>query len=377
MDYEFDRVLAECLEDIQSGQSTIDECLEKYPQFQQELKSLLALAAYISDKSRINPGDEFIQIARHRLLAHISKSQPEVHQNYAPKPRRFFTPLPLRSRAVAFIAAVIIVVVALTSTGTVYASNTALPGDFLYPVKLTVENIRLGLSTNPEKVQLGIQYMSLRKQEIDQLISEGRYQDVVTAVSSLEQLSSHTVNEYQQTGNHLPDNLDQQGKNLGNSIDNNITVLNQVLEKVPSTAKPAIEHAIIESQKNRDDVKTKLHGVNSGILPTETETVTPSITPSLTDTPTPTDTITPTDISGPKPHGKKTNIPPGLSRGETPTPTDTSSVPPGPPGDPYPPAYPPGSSNQPSPPGLQPENFPPPFNHPSPSDHPGNGRGKS
>ena len=40
--------------------------------------------------------------------------------------------------------------------GTVYASNDAMPGDALYGVKQTVENIRLAASPNDPALQLEI-----------------------------------------------------------------------------------------------------------------------------------------------------------------------------------------------------------------------------
>jgi hypothetical protein len=67
----------------------------------------------------------------------------------------------------------------LSGTGLVNASGGALPGDDLYPVKRTWEDVRLLLVLNPEsRAELEYEFERERLQEIDKLLAEGRHEPI-------------------------------------------------------------------------------------------------------------------------------------------------------------------------------------------------------
>ncbi|HBY07427.1 MAG TPA: hypothetical protein DEH22_06445, partial [Chloroflexi bacterium] len=65
--------------------------------------------------------------------------------------------------------------------GVAYASDTALPGDMLYPVKMTVEDVRLGLANDAGDMDLLFGAVEARLAEIDALIGRGRPDDMQVA----------------------------------------------------------------------------------------------------------------------------------------------------------------------------------------------------
>jgi hypothetical protein len=73
------------------------------------------------------------------------------------------------------LAAVLAVVVAIAGMGGgVVLAADALPGDFLYPVKLLSEDVRLALTSGPSaRAELGMAFVDLRVQEMTRLAQQG------------------------------------------------------------------------------------------------------------------------------------------------------------------------------------------------------------
>jgi len=62
--------------------------------------------------------------------------------------------------------------------GTVYASDSALPGDALYPVKLWFEDVQLALASENRDAELGIIFLDRRMEEMVTLIENNRLDDL-------------------------------------------------------------------------------------------------------------------------------------------------------------------------------------------------------
>jgi hypothetical protein len=70
---------------------------------------------------------------------------------------------------------------------TAMAAQSALPGDALYPVKMTIEQTRLSLARSAAvRAQLQLEFAERRLAEIEGLIAEGRYQQVSVATLEYE-----------------------------------------------------------------------------------------------------------------------------------------------------------------------------------------------
>jgi len=81
----------------------------------------------------------------------------------------------------AYLAVIVIVLVALFGGGyaTASAATAALPGDALYPVKLNLEQARFSLTRNRvRQAELHIEFAQRRMEEINALVSLGRYDKV-------------------------------------------------------------------------------------------------------------------------------------------------------------------------------------------------------
>jgi hypothetical protein len=125
-----EHALEDCLTRLDSGKSTLEECLALYPDLRSELQPLLAVAANVSELKDFKVDPAFRSRTRTQLQAHM-------HAN----PRKKARPFALGFK---YAASVAVLALAFATTGTAFAQR-ALPGDFLYSWKLASEGVWRGL----------------------------------------------------------------------------------------------------------------------------------------------------------------------------------------------------------------------------------------
>ena len=158
-----------CLQALENGE-TVDSALKRFPALADDLRPLLetSLQARTLAGAAI-PGD-----AQRRGRARLLQQAAEMREaKRAPRRRTWvFSLRPL-------VVTLILVVFLLSGTGLVRASNGALPGDNLYPVKRTWEDVTLALASNPQnRNQLELTYETERVDEVDELLARGRAENV-------------------------------------------------------------------------------------------------------------------------------------------------------------------------------------------------------
>ncbi len=183
MNLEFETAVENCIALMQSG-ATLDSCLERYPQYARELQPVLrtarALQALIVPQERT----ESVQAGRQRLLNAYAKkaaAQPVSESSIPRFIQRILIKLTgkddIDMKLVARFAMAILLVIGLLFGGgiTTTASASALPGDTLYPLKLSLEDLRLLFANDPQvHQQLEHQYQDTRQQEVQSLLQLGR-----------------------------------------------------------------------------------------------------------------------------------------------------------------------------------------------------------
>lgn len=145
-----------CLDRVRGGQ-TIDDALTEHAADADALRPLLDIATRLESLPDPNVSLAGLMNTLGRL-----GSQTLATSRAEPTPRkvRWF------SRPVWTRAAAIVLVMFLIGWGTVNASASAMPGDFLYPVKLLTERARFFLTLNTEdQAELRIVFSSRRLRE--------------------------------------------------------------------------------------------------------------------------------------------------------------------------------------------------------------------
>ena len=169
MSRRFDDLLNDCLERMNRGED-VRQCIDRYPEHRHELLPLLNAAAATM---QVATSSSYRPEARARGLKRLTQA---LSERGASSSRRF--PLlwrPVARPLVIGLAAVVLMVVA--AGGTSLAASDSVPGDSLYWVKTTKENISLRLPrSNANKAKIHARLAKVRGREMSRLIASGRFQ---------------------------------------------------------------------------------------------------------------------------------------------------------------------------------------------------------
>ena len=169
------RPLQECLAAM-DDKHNLQEVLRRYPAARDELISLLRLSVDLGSLEAPAADPAFRLRARNRMLAAAA------HRRQA----RRWNPLAALPRPVVRVAyagalAAALVVGGLTAAA---ASDSSLPGDPLYPVKLGVERAQLATTfDSAARARLQLQFADVRLAEAQRLFAEGRVKEGVRGMA--------------------------------------------------------------------------------------------------------------------------------------------------------------------------------------------------
>jgi len=199
-----EEIRLQCIDDIRAGRASLQDCLDRYPNMRRELEPFLRVALSIKEPADSRPSDAFKVRTRANLMEHIHASQAGKRVLRLPSQAGarygWYTGW---ARAVAIVVAVILIISA-AGTGAAYASQSSLPGDTLYSVKLGTEQLRRIITfDNVAEVELELKFASTRLDELEALASmpadqtampNGNYDEVLTM-----SIINVTLNEAKQT----------------------------------------------------------------------------------------------------------------------------------------------------------------------------------
>ena len=167
---QIEKILDICLEKMKEG-IPLDKILMEYPHQREELKELLSVARGIESIPLSPVRDEAVASCLTRVHNELQLQKKPGWRTRLPRlqwPRLLYFPSPAWAKALAFIFIVIFI-----SWGAVSLSADSIPGNILYPIKLTTERVRFYLTTDPEeKVELRLTYSEERMQELVRYLDE-------------------------------------------------------------------------------------------------------------------------------------------------------------------------------------------------------------
>ncbi|MEE4194748.1 MAG: DUF5666 domain-containing protein [Anaerolineae bacterium] len=164
MKSKLDQVLDECIRAIRSGDSIAD-CLERYPQHTEALADLLPMASALSAIPVPTGSETARRESENRMLAAFYEKSGQT-----PVSKSFFVryteriqttisdlfgnitgkELQKMNTKVQMIIAAVLVTVIVATTGVGVASANALPGQALYPLKNSIQQVRLFLTLDEQ-----------------------------------------------------------------------------------------------------------------------------------------------------------------------------------------------------------------------------------
>ncbi len=231
--------LNNCLDMVGAG-SSLEDCLSHYPGQRPELEPLLRTALALRQASVIPLRPAFRAEGRARVVGAMAA---------------------LRSRSVRppgigwtwRYAIASLVIVFLLGAQVVSASAQSLPGETLYPVKRTVEQVRITLTFSPTaKAQLVSQFADERMNELVAVAQDSDLEDI----GQRERFQQQVDQLVQSQAGNLEDVASLAGKDIRatarqaiasqvqQDFERQKTDLWQVVDKAPETAQPALRQAV-------------------------------------------------------------------------------------------------------------------------------------
>ena len=166
---EFNDILDKCLERLLTGEETVQQCLERYPEHTAELEPLLRTAAATRELQSIEPSSEFRARARYQLRLEMDSVPTGRWQSLLK-----WRPL-LKAQPRWAVTMVVVLALVLAGGTTVLAAESSMPGNPLYPVKLATENVRLTFSSSEvARAELYATLADRRIEEIAYAIEKGK-----------------------------------------------------------------------------------------------------------------------------------------------------------------------------------------------------------
>ena len=162
-------VLETCLQELENG-ADLNAILARYPDLASELRPVLKASVMARARSAdvTDPSPEAIRRGRAKVLQQAAQMR---EAKVAPRSSKRMIPI-FQRLAIAFTLTALFL---SSGTGLVSASSSALPGENLYPVKLTWENLRLFFTFDEEyRETLEHAFENERLHEINELLVEGR-----------------------------------------------------------------------------------------------------------------------------------------------------------------------------------------------------------
>ena len=184
---EFDNIFNECLEHLLTGQETIEQCLQRYPEYAKELEPLLRTVVLMHKVADVKPTDEFRARARYQMQLKMARTGSPAKRTARVVPRW----------AIAACTAMLVFVLGGSA---VLASQNVMPGNLLYAVKLTTENLQVRLAGSTDsKTEQYIAMANARISEMSWMVNNNKTQNLQAAAQRLNNYYS-SIGELAMTG---------------------------------------------------------------------------------------------------------------------------------------------------------------------------------
>ena len=178
-DYKFARILEICLKRVLDDGEPRDDVLAAFPEYKKRLQAEVRSAMWLRARgAEAEPRQDFIHSSKKRLVSQLKTNQGQ--QTTREKYKQTSTQTTRLVLATLIVAAVFVGSLAVAADG-------SLPGDRLYSVRTTAENLNLALTFNAED-EAWLHRMYAQNHLIDcaEATSQGRISNAETALRNYE-----------------------------------------------------------------------------------------------------------------------------------------------------------------------------------------------
>jgi hypothetical protein len=256
----FEDILVQCIEDIKAGRRSIEDCLDKYPSVRGQLEPLLKIALAIPEPRDVKPSSAFKLKARVWLMDQIHGRQAVKKGSWLRHEGQTKPVLYIKRFSTSMAGVILVVVLAVSAlgVGTTYASQSSLPGDTLYPLKLAAEQAGMMLSPgDAARAERALSFANKRMREMEALARKGRSQDLELAVEQYTYALNMTLRMIEQAADRglATENTTAL---VAEATARHLLALDEVWDMVPEEAKAAVAHARNVSETGRENALAAL-----------------------------------------------------------------------------------------------------------------------
>lgn len=175
------RIINECLEAVFQNRQSVKDCLKRYPELKIDLLDVFSVSHTLQNFQAPQHTPEQTNQLKNQLMFNLADrgmivtNPPQFRYSWHNIKRRF---------SMAWVIIVTTFLSLISGGGVVYASNTALPGEMLYPVKTWVEDFQLSLSPDVIDIKLLEKFADHRIEELAALVETGEFGNVGSLIES-------------------------------------------------------------------------------------------------------------------------------------------------------------------------------------------------
>jgi hypothetical protein len=273
MSDDFDAILDRCLADIAAGRATIDSCMRRYPAHADRLAALVKIA----ERARTAPATPLPIDKRRVLEARLLKRASQLRSR--PVTASTAAQRPVWRWNVVWVAASVMVALLLVGSA-VTASAASVPGDALYPLKRTTEQVRLALAPAQQQADLHLEFARQRLQEVRTLTDRGEVSDEL-----LSEISSETDQVLKQIPALPPDKQQMLLASLTSFQDQSVQVLQSIASSTQGDVQAEVMAALADAESKHQQAMDLLVGATSTTNPINAATDEPRPTDLFEETP--------------------------------------------------------------------------------------------
>lgn len=162
--------------------------------------------------------------------------------------------------APAWVSLAAALIVCLAAGGVVRAADATVPGDALYGVKTTIEDLRLSVTPAEGDVALHARFAQRRLDELSTLVAAGRYDDAPVAIAGYGEQVNGALSSLTNVGAADQPHRARLALELENALVRQSEALNALAEQMPAALQPVVREAQSDSASARDALKQPAAG---------------------------------------------------------------------------------------------------------------------
>jgi len=295
------KIIDRCITDLLENGMSLEQCLQKYPGERDELEPILRVALSLISAQRLTASPNFKRISWIRIQNQVSARYSPKRTEHQEKQTGLKSSWATRSIGIrlAFTALMILVFISVAFSGVIVASAASLPGDWLYPAKLQVEQVQLALAQpGLESAAFRLELATRRLVEADELIKRDRLLVIDEVVNSYKNQVQSVFSSLEAEGDMTPEDRSVIFILLKDWYSTNKNHLEKILISIPDIPIESVSQTNDFSRLTQDRViklfqqypyllytlpeivpvgSTDEPGLNEMSVITSTEVITPSI----------------------------------------------------------------------------------------------------